>query len=136
MNFKINHLQHIGIPVADIKTSEAFYEKLGFKNVMSTVFDFKDKQGNVAMLQRDDMIIEIYQMPEPELTEIRNRKDGHVDHIAFDVDDIEAEMKRLQEEGFVLLNDKPKQGADNKMVCFLHPKHTHGVLIELCMERK
>ena len=57
-------------------------------------------------------------------------------HIAFDVDDIEAEMKRLQQEGFVLLNEKPKNGADNKLVCFLHPKSTNGVLIELCQEKK
>jgi methylmalonyl-CoA/ethylmalonyl-CoA epimerase len=56
-------------------------------------------------------------------------------HIAFEVTDIEAEMKRLKGEGFVLLNETPKQGADNKLVCFLHPKGTHGVLIELCMEK-
>ena len=57
-------------------------------------------------------------------------------HIAFEVADIKAEMKRLKNEGFILLNDTPKEGADNKLVCFLHPKHTNGVLIELCMERK
>ena len=56
-------------------------------------------------------------------------------HIAFDVIDIEAEMERLKKEGFVLLNETPKQGADNKLVCFLHPKDTNGVLIELCMEK-
>jgi methylmalonyl-CoA/ethylmalonyl-CoA epimerase len=55
-------------------------------------------------------------------------------HIAFDVEDIITEMKRLKDEGFVLLNDKPKPGADNKLVCFLHPKSTNGVLIELCQE--
>ena len=57
-------------------------------------------------------------------------------HIAFDVDDIEIEMRRLQQEGFVLLSDRPKQGADNKLVCFLHPKSTNGLLIELCQEKK
>ena len=57
-------------------------------------------------------------------------------HIAFEVADIEAEMKRLRQEGFVLLQDKPKEGADNKLICFVHPKHTNGVLIELCMEKK
>ena len=55
-------------------------------------------------------------------------------HIAFEVEDIIDEMNRLQSEGFVLLNEKPKQGADNKLVCFLHPKNTNGVLIELCQE--
>ena len=57
-------------------------------------------------------------------------------HIAFDVEDIEKEMKRLQNEGIRILNDKPKQGADNKLVCFLHPKDTNGVLIELCQQIK
>lgn len=57
-------------------------------------------------------------------------------HIAFEVDNIEEEMKRLVKEGFTLINEKPKQGADNKMVCFLHPKDTNGVLIELVMEKK
>ena len=55
-------------------------------------------------------------------------------HIAFEVEDIIAEMKRLQEEGFTLINEQPKKGADNKLVCFLHPKDTNGVLIELCQE--
>ena len=66
---------------------------------------------------------------------IEKRGEG-IHHIAFEVDDIIAEMKRLQSEGFVLLNEQPKEGADNKLVCFLHPKHTNGVLIELCMEKK
>ena len=62
---------------------------------------------------------------------IAKRGEG-VHHIAFDVKDIYAEMERLKKEGFVLLNDQPKQGADNKLVCFVHPKNTNGVLIELC----
>jgi methylmalonyl-CoA/ethylmalonyl-CoA epimerase len=60
------------------------------------------------------------------------KKGEGIHHIAFDVDDIEAEMERLKNEGFVLLNEKPKKGADNKWVCFVHPKNTKGVLIELC----
>ena len=66
---------------------------------------------------------------------IEKRGEG-VHHIAFDVEDIEKEMKRLSEEGFTILNEKPKKGADNKLVCFLHPKSTNGVLIELCQEIK
>ncbi|MES1218128.1 MAG: VOC family protein [Bacteroidota bacterium] len=107
MNFKINHLQHIGIPVTDIKRSEAFYNKLGFKNVMASTFEFNGAQGTVAMMQRDDMIIEIYQMPEKELSEIRNRKDGRIDHIAFDVDDVDIAFKQLKEEGFHLHEEQP-----------------------------
>jgi methylmalonyl-CoA/ethylmalonyl-CoA epimerase len=61
------------------------------------------------------------------------KKGEGIHHIAFAVDDIEKEMKRLSEEGFVLINEKPISGADNKLICFLHPKHTNGILIELCM---
>ena len=64
------------------------------------------------------------------------KKDEGIHHIAFEVADIRLEMKRLQEEGFTLLSEQPKQGADNKLVCFLHPKGTNGVLIELCQEMK
>ena len=107
MKFKINHIQHIGIPVTNIQISEAFYSRLGFKNVMSTGFDFKGNQGFVAMMQRDDMIIEIYQMPAPELEEIRNRKNGHIDHIAFDVNDIEAAFTELRNAGFRSFEESP-----------------------------
>ena len=64
------------------------------------------------------------------------KKGEGIHHIAFDVKDILSEMKRLEKEGFILLNKEPKLGADNKLVCFLHPKETNGVLIELCQERK
>ena len=64
------------------------------------------------------------------------KKGEGLHHIAFEVDDIEEEVKRLLNEGFTLINEKPKEGADNKMICFLHPKDTNGVLIELCMEKK
>lgn len=63
------------------------------------------------------------------------KKGEGIHHIAFDVADIHAEMERLRSEGFVLLNEQPKEGADNKLVCFLHPKGTGGVLVELCQER-
>ena len=66
------------------------------------------------------------------LTEVFQKEGVH--HIAFDVKDIVAEMDRLKKEGFELLNEQPKPGADNKLVCFLHPKNTRGVLIELCQE--
>jgi methylmalonyl-CoA/ethylmalonyl-CoA epimerase len=64
------------------------------------------------------------------------KKGEGLHHIAFEVDDIEAEVKRLVNNGFILINETPKEGADNKLVCFLHPKSTNGVLIELCMEKK
>ena len=76
---KINRLQHVGIPVSDIKTSIAFYEKLGFHDVMSSSFTFNGETGGlVAMMQNGDIILELYQMPETELQKIRERKDGHL----------------------------------------------------------
>ena len=107
MKFAINHIQHIGIPVTNIKVSEAFYEKLGFKNVMNASFDHTAGKGTVAMMQRGQMIIEIYQFPETELAAIRNRKDGHVDHVAFDVDDVDQAFAELQEDGFHIIEDQP-----------------------------
>ena len=107
MNFKINHIQHIGIPVTDLERSETFYKKLGFKNVMGSDFEYNGGKGKVAMMQRDDMILEIYQMPEKELAEIKNRKDGHIDHIAFDVDDIDAAFKELKSASFNILEEQP-----------------------------
>lgn len=107
MNFKLNHIQHIGIPVTDIKISEVFYERLGFKNVMATTFEYNGDKGNVAMMKLNEMIIELYQMPEAELKEIRQRKNGHIDHIAFDVDDIDKTFEELKNNSFNVLEDKP-----------------------------
>lgn len=107
MNIKINSIQHIGIPVTDLKRSEAFYDKLGFKNVMSSGFEYGGDKGSVAMVQRGDIIIELYQMPEKELAEIRSRKDGHIDHIAFDVDDIDAVFSELKQAAFHILEEEP-----------------------------
>ncbi len=107
MNLKLNHIQHIGIPVTDIKISEAFYEQLGFKNVMHSSFDYNGGKGKVAMMKLNEIIIELYQMPENELKEIRERKNGHIDHIAFDVDDIEETFKKLKQASFNILEETP-----------------------------
>jgi catechol 2,3-dioxygenase-like lactoylglutathione lyase family enzyme len=107
MQLKINHLQHIGIPVTDITRSEAFYERLGFKNVMGTHFEYNGGKGTVAMMQLNTIIIELYQMPDNELMEIRSRKNGHIDHIAFDVDDIDATFATLQTADFHIIEEQP-----------------------------
>ncbi len=107
-DLKINHLQHVGIPVADIKTSEKFYQKLGFENVMPATFEFNgEKGGIVAMMKRGEMILELYQMPKKELSKIRKRRDGHIDHIAFDVDDVDLTFQILKNEGFMVLENAP-----------------------------
>lgn len=107
MNLKINHLQHVGIPVTNLTVSEEFYNTLGFKNVMAAEFDFNGGKGKVAMMQQGKMIIEIYQMPESELTEIRKRKSGHIDHIAFDVTDIDEAFSEIKSAGFALIEKAP-----------------------------
>ena len=107
MNFTINHIQHIGIPVTDLVRSEAFYQRLGFKNVMASGFDFKGGKGKMAMMQRGTMIIEIYQLPEEELHEIRSRSNGHIDHIAFDVPDIDKAYAELKNASFSIIEEAP-----------------------------
>ena len=107
MNLKINSLQHVGIPVTDIVSSESFYERLGFENVMATGFEFNGGKGRVAMMRLNDMILEIYQMPEAELAEVRSRGNGHIDHIAFDVDDIDQTFIELKQAGFNMLEPEP-----------------------------
>ncbi len=107
MNLKINSLQHVGIPVTDIVSSESFYKRLGFENVMATGFEFNGGKGRVAMMRLNDMILEIYQMPEAELAEVRSRGNGHIDHIAFDVDDIDQTFIELKQAGFNMLEPEP-----------------------------
>lgn len=107
MNLKINHLQHIGMPILDIEISQAFYERLGFENVMSSTFIHLGATGKVAMMKREEMIIELYQVPEPELSKVKNRKEGRIDHIAFDVDDIDETYSLLEKEGFNPVEAKP-----------------------------
>ncbi len=95
------------MPVTNLKASEAFYKKLGFANVMSTGFDYKGGPGAVAMMQRSEMILELYQMPQAGLEEIRNRKDGHIGHIAFDVDAIEDAFTVLKNAAYSVFEDEP-----------------------------
>ena len=107
MVIKISKIQHIGIPVTNLKASETFYESLGFENVMPATFIHNGEEGNVSMMKSGEVIIEIYQMPEAELTEIRQRKSGHIDHIAFDVDDIDLVFNELKSKGFNIVEDAP-----------------------------
>jgi lactoylglutathione lyase len=107
MNLKINSFQHLGIPVTNLKRSELFYESLGFKNVMTSTFEMNGNKGLVAMMQLGDMIIEIYQLPKDELEEIKKRKNGHIDHIAFDVDDIDATFTELKNHSFTIIEEQP-----------------------------
>jgi methylmalonyl-CoA/ethylmalonyl-CoA epimerase len=130
-------VEHIGIAVDQLSVSIPLFEKLLNTPCYKTeVVD--SEQVTTAFFRKGDTKIELLESTDPDgiIARYVGKKGEGIHHIAFEVEDIEAEMKRMQQEGFVLLNEKPKPGADNKLVCFLHPKSTNGILIELCMERK
>jgi methylmalonyl-CoA/ethylmalonyl-CoA epimerase len=128
-------IEHIGIAVKDLEVSNKFFASLigtthyKEEEVLSegvkTSF-FKMGLNKIELLQATSL--------ESPIAKFIHKKGEGVHHIAFAVTDIKAEIKRLKKEGFVLLNERPKKGADNKWVVFLHPKSTNGVLIELCQE--
>jgi methylmalonyl-CoA/ethylmalonyl-CoA epimerase len=128
-------IEHIGIAVKDLEVSNLVFEKLfgappyKFEEVASegvkTSF-FLNGPNKIELLEATNA--------DSPIAKFIEKKGEGIHHIAFDVEDIVAEVKRLKEEGFVVLNETPKKGADNKLVVFLHPKTTNGVLIELCQE--
>ena len=130
-------VEHIGIAVKNLANSIPLFEKLLNAPCYKTEM-VETEKVNTAFFRQGETKIELLESTDPEgvIARFIEKKGEGLHHIAFDVTDIEAEMKRLQGEGFVLLNDKPKLGADNKLDCFLHSKHTNGVLVELCMEKK
>ncbi len=107
INLNIRAIQHIGIPVTDLKTSAVFYSKLGFANAMEKPFTHNGEQGTCVMMKRDNMIMELYQMPAGLLPEIGARKDGHVDHVAFDVPDIDEAYAIVKAGGFNIIEPEP-----------------------------
>ena len=131
----MNKIEHIGIAVKDLATAIPVFEKLLNTRCYKTE-QVDSEKVNTAFFKTGESKIELLESTEPGgvIARFIEKKGGGLHHIAFDVADIRAEMKRLNEEGFILLNDEPKRGADNKWVCFLHPKGTQGVLIELCQE--
>lgn len=130
-------VEHIGIAVKDLAVSIPLFEKLLNTPCYKTE-QVDSEQVNTAFFRKGETKIELLQGLEAGSVIARfvERKGEGMHHIAFEVADIEAEMKRLAAEGFTLLNDQPKQGADNKLICFLHPRDTNGVLVELCMDQK
>ncbi len=128
--------EHIGIAVKDLSISVPLFEKLLNSQCYKTE-TVESEAVNTAFFKTGETKIELVQSTTEDgvIAKFLERKGEGMHHIAFEVADIVAEMARLQAEGFVLLNEKPKLGADNKLVCFLHPKGTNGVLVELCQER-
>lgn len=132
----IEHVEHIGIAVKSLQDAIPVYEALLNTPCYKTEA-VAAEQVQTAFFKTGETKIELLESTHAEgviAKYIEKRGEG-IHHIAFNVKDIHAAMKRLQEKGFTLLQDTPKAGADNKWVCFVHPKNTHGVLIELCMEK-
>jgi methylmalonyl-CoA/ethylmalonyl-CoA epimerase len=131
----MNKIEHIGIAVNNIEDAGALYEKLLNTAIYKTE-EVASEGVKTAFLKTGPNKIELLEATSDDSTIARfiDKRGEGIHHIAFEVTDIIAEMQRLKNEGFILLNDAPKQGADNKLVCFVHPKGTNGVLIELCQE--
>jgi methylmalonyl-CoA/ethylmalonyl-CoA epimerase len=128
-------IEHIGIAVKNLATAIPLYEKL-LNTICYKTELVNSEQVNTAFFKTGESKIELLESLDKDgvIARFIEKKGEGIHHIAFAVDDIEAEMNRLKKEGFVLLNETPKPGADNKLVCFLHPKTANGVLIELCQE--
>ncbi|MGQ7856480.1 methylmalonyl-CoA epimerase [Pedobacter sp. WC2501] len=133
----MNKIEHIGIAVKDLNSSIAVYQKLLNTDCYKTE-QVASESVNTAFFKTGENKVELLQATAPDsaIAKFIEKKGEGIHHIAFLVDDILAEMERLHKEGFVLLSDSPKKGADNKMVCFVHPKDTNSVLIEICQEIK
>jgi methylmalonyl-CoA/ethylmalonyl-CoA epimerase len=130
-------IEHIGVAVKDLAIAVPLFEKLLNCPCYKTEA-VESEKVNTAFFEQAGTKIELLESTHADgvISKYIEKKGEGIHHIAFEVPDIYAEMKRLQAEGFILLGDQPKAGADNKLVCFLHPKGTNGVLIELCMEKK
>jgi methylmalonyl-CoA/ethylmalonyl-CoA epimerase len=131
----VEKIEHIGIAVKDIEEANKVYEKL--LGVSPYKMESVESEWvNTSFFQTGESKIELLEATKPEsaIAKFIEKKGEGIHHIAFAVKDINAEMKRLSEEGFTILNEEPKIGADNKLVCFIHPKNTKGVLVELCQE--
>ena len=130
------HIDHIGIAVHDLDKAIATYEKILNKNLAKTERVDSEKV-ETAFFETGQSKVELLGPTEPTsvIQKFIDKKGEGIHHVAFEVDDINKEMERLRGEGFTLLNEEPKQGADNKLVAFVHPKDNHGVLIELCQSQ-
>jgi methylmalonyl-CoA/ethylmalonyl-CoA epimerase len=128
-------IEHIGIAVKNMESSNELFTKLFGKAPYKT--ESVESEGvSTSFFMLGESKIELLEATKPEsaIAKFIEKKGEGIHHIAFEVEDIYAEMKRLEQEGFTLLNAEPKRGADNKLIVFLHPKSSNGVLVELCQE--
>jgi len=133
----MERIEHIGIAVKDLVSANETYRKLlGVAHYKTELVE--SEKVSTSFFTVGESKIELLESTEANgvISKFIEKKGEGVHHIAFAVENIREEMKRLKAEGFVLLNEEPKRGADNKLVCFVHPKNVNGVLIELCQESK
>lgn len=129
-------IEHLGIAVADLKKSNELFKRL--LGIESYKEESVEGEGvKTSFFQVGETKIELLEATREDspIAKFITKKSEGIHHIAFDVADIYAEVERLKKAGFEILNEKPKEGADNKLVVFLHPKSTNGVLVELCQEK-
>ncbi|AEH00818.1 methylmalonyl-CoA epimerase [Lacinutrix sp. 5H-3-7-4] len=131
----MNKIEHIGIAVKNLKESNTLFSKL-FGEPHYKIEEVASEGVNTSFFKVGENKIELLEATKEDsaIAKFIEKKGEGIHHIAFDVTDIEAEIKRLKSEGFKVINETPKKGADNKLVAFLHPKSSNGVLIELCQE--
>jgi methylmalonyl-CoA/ethylmalonyl-CoA epimerase len=130
-------IEHLGIAVKDLEASKKLFSRLLGRE--SYKEERVEGEGvNTSFFMVGETKIELLEATRPDspISKFIEKKSEGIHHIAFDVEDIRQEVKRLKEEGFEILNEEPKEGADNKLVVFLHPKSTNGVLVELCQEKE
>ncbi|MFI5220835.1 MAG: methylmalonyl-CoA epimerase [Bacteroidia bacterium] len=132
----IGKIEHIGIAIKDSKTSVELFSKLFDSKPYKTEM-VESEKVNTLFFQAGETKIELLEPTSPEsvIAKFLEKKGEGVHHIAYAVTDIRSEIKRLKEAGFTFISEEPKAGADNKLIVFLHPKSTNGVLVELCQER-
>lgn len=133
----IKKIEHIGIAVKSVeKANEIYTNLLGIKPYKSE--EVASEQVITSFFKTGDSKVELLEAKSPEsaISKFIEKKGEGLHHIAFEVDDIIAEMENLKKLGFTLLSDTPKRGADNKLICFVHPKSANGLLVELCQEIK
>jgi len=133
----MKYIDHIGIAVKDLSSSVSLFEKLLDVACYKTEF-VASENVTTAFFKTGETKIELLKDEKSNgvINQFIEKKGEGIHHIAFEVENIRNEIARLKAEGFTVLNEEPKKGADNKMICFLHPKTTNGVLIELCEQIK
>lgn len=135
-NRKMKKIEHIGIAVKDLEAANATYKAvLGSEHYKTETVESEGVSTSFFKIGESKIELLVATNPESPIAKFIEKRGEGIHHMAFAVDDIKAEIARLEKEGFKLINTEPKTGADNKLVAFMHPKSSHGVLVELCQER-